>query len=284
MKQLKITRSVTVRSETVSQYLADISKIPLLTPDEEAELTWRVSQGDDRALGRLVEANLRFVVSVAKAYQNRGQELPDLINDGNLGLMKAAVRFDPSRGFKFISYAVWWIRQSILQGLADNGRTVRLPLNRLGELNTISRARADFLQENEREPTEEEIAEATRLTTGRVGEALGSASLALSLDTPFGEDGDGTLLDVLPDGEGPAADEGLVGESLRSDLEDVMKVLAPRERDIVKLAFGIGCRERTLEEIGEAYHLTRERVRQLKDKAIRKMSRPKVRERLVQYR
>jgi RNA polymerase primary sigma factor len=284
MQQLKITPSVTVRSQTVNQYLADINRYPMASPEEETELAYRASKGDTEALQRLVEANLRFVVSVAKQYQGHGLDLPDLINEGNLGLMKAAGKFDPTRGFKFISYAVWWIRQSILQGLSDQARMVRLPLNQVSNLNRITKARSSFLQDNGREPTDEELAPLVDLTPAKLAEAIRSSGPHLSFDTPFGEDGDGTLLDVIPDESLPETDAPLKDESLRADLEDAMKVLAPRERDILKLAFGIGCREQTLEEIGETYHLTRERVRQLKEKAIRKMSRPKVRERLVQYR
>ena len=284
MQQLKITPSVTVRSQTVNQYLADINRYPMASPEEETELAYRASKGDTEALQRLVEANLRFVVSVAKQYQGHGLDLPDLINEGNLGLMKAASKFDPTRGFKFISYAVWWIRQSILQGLSDQARMVRLPLNQVSNLNRITKARGAFLQDNGREPTDEELAPLVDLTPAKLAEAIRNSGPHLSFDTPFGEEGDGTLLDVIPDSSIPETDAPLRDESLRTDLEDAMKVLAPREREILKLAFGIGCREQTLEEIGETYHLTRERVRQLKEKAIRKMSRPKVRERLVQYR
>lgn len=284
MQQLKITQSVTVRNLTVNQYLADINKYPMVTPDEETELAIKIKQGDTRAFQRLVEANLRFVVSVAKQYQGHGLELSDLINDGNIGLMKAAWKFDPTKGFKFISYAVWWIRQSILQGLSDQGRMVRLPLNQVGNLNKINKAKSSFLQENEREPTAEELAELVDLKPEKIGEALRSSGSHLSYDMPFGEDGDGTLLEVLPDNATPETDSSLAQESLQSDLEDVMKILAPREREILKLSFGIGCQEKTLEEIGETFHLTRERVRQLREKAIRKMSRQSVRSRLVQYR
>ena len=284
MQQLKITPSVTVRSQTVNQYLADINRYPMASPEEETELAYRASKGDTEALQRLVEANLRFVVSVAKQYQGHGLDLPDLINEGNLGLMKAASKFDPTRGFKFISYAVWWIRQSILQGLSDQARMVRLPLNQVSNLNRITKARGAFLQDNGREPTDEELAPLVDLTPAKLAEAIRNSGPHLSFDTPFGEEGDGTLLDVIPDSSIPETDAPLRDESLRTDLEEAMKVLAPREREILKLAFGIGCREQTLEEIGETYHLTRERVRQLKEKAIRKMSRPKVRERLVQYR
>ena len=284
MQQLKITQSVTVRNLTVNQYLADINKYPMVTPDEETELAIKIQQGDNRAFQRLVEANLRFVVSVAKQYQGHGLELSDLINDGNIGLMKAAWKFDPTKGFKFISYAVWWIRQSILQGLSDQGRMVRLPLNQVGNLNKITKAKSSFLQENEREPTAEELAELVDLKLEKIGETLRNSGGHISYDMPFGEDGDGTLLDILPDNSLPETDSPMAMESLQTDLEEVMKVLAPREREILKLSFGIGCQEKTLEEIGETFHLTRERVRQLREKAIRKMSRPSVRSRLIQYR
>ena len=284
MKQLKITQSVTVRNQTVNQYLADISKYPMVTPEEETELSLRIQRGDNEAFRRLVEANLRFVVSVAKQYQGHGLDLSDLINEGNLGLMKAAWKFDHTRGFKFISYAVWWIRQSILQALSDQARMVRLPLNQVGIINKIAKARDAFLQENEREPTDEELAGLVDLTSEKIGEALRSSAGHLSFDMPFGEDGEGALLDIFPDNSTPATDASLSMESLRTDLEEVMMVLAPREREILRLVYGIGCQEKTLEEIGLELHLTRERVRQLKEKAIRKMSRPAVRNRLIQHR
>lgn len=284
MHQLKITQSVTARTQTVSQYLADIGRYPMATPDEECELALRIREGSEEALRRLVEANLRFVVSVAKQYQGHGLDLPDLIENGNVGLMKAARKFDPSRGFKFISYAVWWIRQSILQGLSDHSRMVRLPLNQVGLVNRAANVRAAFLQENEREPTDRELADLMDIDPFKLGETLKGSASHLSFDTPFGEDGDGTLLDVVPDTSLPGADSPLEAESLRSDLSDVMAVLAPREREVLCMAFGIGCREKTLEEIGSNLNLTRERVRQIREKAIRKMSRPAVRARLVQYR
>ena len=283
MQQLKITQSVTQRSQTLNQYLSDIARCPRISPEEESELAFRIREGDEDALRRLVEANLRFVVSVAKQYQGHGIDFPDLINEGNMGLMKAAHKFDPSRGFKFISYAVWWIRQSILQGLAEKGRMVRLPLNQVGAHNKLSKARSAFIQENEREPSDEELAEIAGLSPDKIRETLRAADSHLSFDMPFGDDGDGTLLDILQDRSAPETDAGLGSESLRSDLEDVMRTLAPRERDVLRLAFGIGCQEKSLEEIGEQFHLTRERVRQLKEKAIRKMARPAVRSRLVQY-
>ena len=284
MRQLKITQSVTARDRTVNQYLSDINRLPMVSPEEESDLASRIREGDESALKRLVEANLRFVVSVAKAYQGHGLELPDLINEGNTGLIKAAWKFDPTRGFKFISYAVWWIRQSILQAISDQGRMVRLPLNQVGTINTLSHIRNTFLQENEREPTDEELAALSGLTPEKVGEALRIASGHLSFDTPFGEDEDGTLLDVIPDTSVAETDAALARESLRSDLAEVMLVLAPREREIIQLAFGIGCPERTLDEIGSELSLTRERVRQIKEKAIRKLGKDHIRARLILYR
>lgn len=284
MRQLKITQSVTARTQTVNQYLADISHCPRISPEEESELGMRAQAGDEQAVQRLVEANLRFVVSVAKTYQGHGLPLPDLINEGNIGLIKAAWKFDPSRGFKFISYAVWWIRQSILQGISDQSRMVRLPLNQVGIINRISRLRNDFLQENEREPTDEELAALSNIPLEKIGEAFRVSGNHLSLDNPFSDEGEGTLMDVIPDTSVQETDSALTKESLRSDLTAVMQVLAPREREIVKLAFGIGCAEKTLEEIGGQMGITRERVRQIKEKAIRKMSNPAVRSRLRQYR
>lgn len=283
MHQLKILQSVTARTMTVDSYLRDINSIPMVSPDEETELAYSIQKGDEDAYRRLVEANLRFVVSVAKQYQSSGLDLCDLINEGNIGLMKAARRFDPTRGFRFISYAVWWIRQQIMAAISEQGRMVRLPLNQVGILNRINRARAQFEQENEREPSDRELAEFLDITPDRVGEAIRHSARHISFDVSFGEDGDGTLLDVVPDENAELADRGLQQESLRTDIQHVMMVLSPREREIVSLAFGIGCREMTLEEIGERFELTRERVRQVKEKAIRKMSRPGVRDILRQY-
>lgn len=283
MHQLKILQSVTARTMTVDSYLRDINSIPMVSPDEETELAYSIQKGDEDAYRRLVEANLRFVVSVAKQYQSSGLDLCDLINEGNIGLMKAARRFDPTRGFRFISYAVWWIRQQIMAAISEQGRMVRLPLNQVGILNRINRARAQFEQENEREPSDRELAEFLDITPDRVGEAIRHSARHISFDVSFGEDGDGTLLDVVPDENAELADRGLQQESLRTDIQHVMMVLSPREREIVSLAFGIGCREMTLEEIGERFELTRERVRQVKEKAIRKMSRPGVRNILRQY-
>lgn len=284
MKQLKITQSVTERTRTVDEYLRDINRYPMVTEEEEAELAVRIREGDLSARQELVQANLRFVVSVAKQYQGRGLELSDLINEGNIGLMKAAERFDPTRGFKFISYGVWWIRQSILQGLAEQGRMVRLPMNQQGVINQIYRTREAFFQNNGREPSDSELAEFMDITPEKIGETVSMSCGHISFDAPLGEDREGTLLDVVPDNSSPQADDNLGIESLRSDLNDVMTVLSDRERQILTLAYGLGCQEMTLEEIGLKFNLTRERVRQVKEKAVRKLSRPKLKARLVQYR
>ncbi len=283
MRQLKITTSVTARTQTVEEYLRDICKLEMVSPEEENELAIRIQAGDDAAYRRLVEANLRFVVSVAKQYQNRGLDLPDLISEGNIGLMKAAIRFDPTRGFKFISYAVWWIRQQILQSLSDKGRLVRLPLNQVSILNKIGPARTEFLQENEREPTTEELSELLNISPEKLGESATNDIKGLSLDYPLGENQTETLMDILPDNDSLGADKEMDNESLRMDLDTVMNVLNERERQVLVLCFGLGCPPMTLEEIGENLDLTRERVRQLKMKAIHKLSSPKVRSRLAQY-
>ncbi len=283
MQQLKITPSVTARTQTVEDYLRDLGKLEMVSPEEETELAGRIKAGDEEAFRRLVEANLRFVVSVAKQYQNRGLDLTDLINEGNLGLMKAARKFDPTRGFKFISYAVWWIRQQILQALSDQGRLIRLPLNQVGVLNKIGRARMEFQQENEREPSDEELSELLDITTEKLGESMMSEAKSLSLDFPLGEDQSESLIDILPNNDSLSADKELEKESLRNDILSVMGVLNERERRVLSLCFGLGCQAMTLEEIGENLDLTRERVRQLKMKAIRKLSSPKVRSRLAQY-
>ena len=283
MRQLKIMPSVTARTQTVDDYLRDLGKLEMITPEEETELAVRIQAGDDAAFKRMVEANLRFVVSVAKQYQNRGLDLLDLVNEGNIGLMKAALKFDPTRGFKFVSYAVWWIRQQILQALSEQGRLIRLPLNQVGILNKIGRARMEFLQENEREPTDEELAELVDITPSKLSDSILNDNRSLSLDFPMGEDQTESLIDILPDTSTPSADKELENESLRNDIEMVMAVLNEREREVLKLSFGIGCQAQSLEEIGENMDLTRERVRQLKMKAIHKLSSPKVRSRLAQY-
>ena len=285
MRQLKIVQGITNRQEAgIGSYLSEVSRIPMISTEEEVQLAQQIHKGDMAAMEKLVCANLRFVVSVAKQYSNQGLSLNDLIDEGNIGLIRAAEKFDETRGFKFISYAVWWIRQSILQAIADQSRMVRLPLNQVGVLNKLVRARADFLQENEREPSDLELAELVDITPEKVGEVLRSSGRHLSFDSPFDDEGDGTLLDIIPDNSAGEADAALNRESLRRDLEDVMRVLAPREREILLRAFGIGCPEKSLEEIGDEFRLTRERVRQIKEKAIRKMARKSVRERLVQYR
>lgn len=283
MRQLKIMPSVTARTQTVDEYLRDLGKLEMITPEEETELAVRIQAGDDAAFKRLVEANLRFVVSVAKQYQNRGLDLLDLVNEGNIGLMKAALKFDPTRGFKFVSYAVWWIRQQILQALSEQGRLIRLPLNQVGVLTKIGRARGEFLQENEREPTDEELAALVDISPAKLSDCILNDNRSLSLDYPMGEDQTESLIDILPDTSAPSADKELETESLRKDIEMVMAVLNEREREVLKLSFGIGCQAQSLEEIGENMDLTRERVRQLKMKAIHKLSSPKVRSRLAQY-
>lgn len=283
MRQLKIQQSVTDRSGTLDRYMREVNSLPMISPDEETDLAYRILSGDDMAFQKLVEANLRFVISVAKQYQGNSMELSDLINEGNIGLMKAVSKYDPSRGFKFISYAVWWIRQSIMQALGDNGRMVRLPLNQVSAINKIRKASAAFLQENEREPTEAELAAITELPEFKVIESLTNAGSHVSFDKPISDDNEGTMLDVMPD-DGPRTDESVDRESLRTDIDQVLMVLNTRERDIIRLAFGLGCQELTLEEIGDRYDLTRERVRQVKAKAIRKLSRSEVCSRLIQYR
>ena len=272
MRQLKITKSITNReSASLDKYLQEIGKEELITVEEEVELAQRIRKGDRAALEKLTRANLRFVVSVAKQYQNQGLSLPDLINEGNLGLIKAAEKFDETRGFKFISYAVWWIRQSILQALAEQSRIVRLPLNQVGSLNKINKAFAKFEQENERVPTAEELAEILELTKEKIADTLRVSGRHVSVDAPFIEGEDNSLLDVLVNNESPIADRALIAESLVREIERALATLTERERDIIKLFFGIGVQEMTLEEIGERFGLTRERVRQIKEKAIRRL-------------
>ena len=275
MRQLKITKSITNReSASLDKYLQEIGREELVTPDEEVELAQRIRKGDQEALEKLTRANLRFVVSVAKQYQNQGLSLPDLINEGNLGLIKAAEKFDETRGFKFISYAVWWIRQSILQALAEQSRIVRLPLNQVGSLNKINKALTRFEQENECQPTNEELSEMIDVPKDKISDTLRVGSRHVSVDAPFVEGEDNSLLDVLPNDDSPSADKGLVNESLNTEIERALSTLTDREREIVKSFFGIGCQEMTLEEIGERFGLTRERVRQIKEKAIRRLKMP----------
>ena len=270
MRQLKITKSITNReSESLEKYLQEIGKEELLTTDEEVELAQLIRKGDRHALDKLTKANLRFVVSVAKQYQNQGLSLPDLINEGNLGLIKAAEKFDETRGFKFISYAVWWIRQSILQAIAEQSRIVRMPLNQVGSVNKINKILTKFEQENERRPSVDEISEQIDLPEDKVGEALMANARHVSVDAPFVDGEDNSLLDVLVNDDAPMADRQLVVESLRAEISAVLKTLNERERSVVTAFYGIGQPEMTLEEIGHKYGLTRERVRQIKEKAIR---------------
>ncbi len=272
MRQLKITKSITNReSASLDKYLQEIGKEELITVDEEVELAQRIRQGDRVALEKLTKANLRFVVSVAKQYQNQGLSLPDLINEGNLGLIKAAEKFDETRGFKFISYAVWWIRQSILQALAEQSRIVRLPLNQVGSLNKINKAFSKFEQENERKPTPEELAKELDIPADKVADTLKVSGRHVSVDAPFATGEENSLLDVLENVDLPHTDSILINESLSKEIARALATLTERERDIVRYFFGISCPEMTLEEIGDKFGLTRERVRQIKEKAIRRL-------------
>ena len=273
MRQLKITKQVTNReTASLDKYLQEIGKVDLITADEEVELAQLIKAGDQRALEKLTKANLRCVVSVAKQYQNQGLTLPDLINEGNLGLIKAAKRFDETRGFKFISYAVWWIRQSILQALAEQSRIVRLPLNKIGSINKINKMYAFLEQENERPPSAEEIAKKLDMTVNDVKESMKNSGRHVSMDAPLIEGEDSNLYDVLNSGESPNPDRKLLHESLRIEINRALETLTPREADVVKLYFGLGEHQpMTLEEIGETFDLTRERVRQIKEKAIRRL-------------
>lgn len=272
MRQLKITKSITNReSASLDKYLQEIGRKDLITVDEEVELAQKIKQGDQAALDKLVSANLRFVVSVAKQYQNQGLSLPDLIDEGNLGLIKAAQKFDETRGFKFISYAVWWIRQSILQALAEQSRIVRLPLNQVGSLNKIGKALQRFEQENERRPSPAELAEQLDVPVEKIADTMKVSGRHVSVDAPFVDGEDNSLLDVLPNEDSPMADSSLTQESLSKEVNCALEQLNPRERDILKMFFGIGCQEMTLEEIGAKFDLTRERVRQIKEKAIRRL-------------
>ena len=273
MRQLKITKQVTNReTASLDKYLQEIGKVDLITAEQEVELAQRIKKGDQIALEVLTKANLRFVVSVAKQYQNQGLTLPDLINEGNLGLIKAAKRFDETRGFKFISYAVWWIRQSILQALAEQSRIVRLPLNKIGSINKINKTFAFLEQAHEREPSAEEIAKELDMTVNDVKESLKNSGRHVSLDAPLVEGEDSNLYDVLNSGESPNPDRSLLHESLKTEIERALETLTPREADVVRLYFGLGEQHAmTLEEIGETFDLTRERVRQIKEKAIRRL-------------
>lgn len=272
MRQLKIIKSITNReSASLEKYLQEISKEEMISAEEEAELAQRIRKGDQKALERLTRANLRFVVSVAKQYQNQGMSLPDLINEGNLGLLKAAERFDETRGFKFISYAVWWIRQSILQAISEQSRIVRLPLNQVGSYNKINREISKFEQLNERRPSLEEIAEHIDLPTDKIDEAMSISSHHVSVDAPFAEGEDNSLLDVMVNEDIPTTDRTLVVESLKAEIRHALNILSDRERKVIEDSYGICGPELTLEEIGTKYGLSRERVRQIKEKAIRKL-------------
>ena len=272
MRQLKITKSITNReSAALDKYLQEIGHEDLISIEEEIELAQRIKKGDRKALEKLTKANLRFVVSVAKQYQNQGLSLPDLINEGNLGLIKAAEKFDETRGFKFISYAVWWIRKSILQAIAEQSRIVRLPLNQVGSVNKINRILNKFEQEHERRPNVDEIADQIDLPEDKIVEAMKVNGKHISVDAPIMEGADSSLLDVLPNTESPMADNELVMESLREEVASALNVLNERERNIIECFYGINQREMTLEEIGDKFGLTRERVRQIKEKALRRL-------------
>ena len=272
MRQLKITKSITNReSQSLDKYLQEIGHEELLSVDEEVELAQKIKKGDRKALERLTKANLRFVVSVAKQYQNQGLSLPDLINEGNVGLIKAAEKFDETRGFKFISYAVWWIRQSILQAIAEQSRIVRLPLNQVGSVNKINKVLNKFEQENERRASIDEIAERVDLPEDKIADAMKINGRQISMDAPFTEGEDGSLIDVMPNSDSPEPDNMLVMESLREEIKRALQTLNERERKVIEAFFGIDQPEKTLEEIGTEYGLTRERVRQIKEKAIRRL-------------
>ncbi|GAB3278094.1 RNA polymerase sigma factor RpoD/SigA [Larkinella insperata] len=273
MRQLKISKQITNReSQSLDKYLQEIGKVDLLTPDEEVQLAQKIREGDQLSLERLTKANLRFVVSVAKQYQNQGLSLGDLINEGNLGLIKAAQRFDETRGFKFISYAVWWIRQSILQALAEQSRIVRLPLNRVGSLNKISKTFSDLEQKFEREPSPEELAAVLEISAAEVVDTLKISGRHVSMDAPFVQGEENSLLDVLENDGEDKPDSGLINDSLRKEVQRALSTLTQREADVITLYFGLnGEHAMTLEEIGEKFNLTRERVRQIKEKAIRRL-------------
>ncbi len=270
MRQLKITKSITNRnSDSLEKYLHDIGKEELITPEEEVELARRIKQGDQEALEKLTKANLRFVVSVAKQYQHQGLSLPDLINEGNLGLIKAAKKFDETKGFKFISYAVWWIRQCILQALAEQSRIVRLPLNKIGALNKINRTFSQLEQEHEREPSPDEVAEVLELPEDKVASTLELSGRHLSVDAPFQEGEDNSLLDVLHNPENPNTDEKLINESLSMEIERTLNTLPEKESNVIRAFYGIGRKQMSLEEIGDSIGISRERTRQIKEKAIK---------------
>lgn len=277
MRQFKITKSITDRrTDSLDKYLQEISKEEMVTPEEEVGLAKRIHAGDADAADRLVKANLRFVVSVAKQYQNQGLGLQDLINEGNMGLMKAAWKSDETKGFKFISYAVWWIRQSILQALAEQSRTIRLPFNQVNYLTKIARARNEFEQKNCRQATTEELAEMTGLSSDKIIESMVVSENTVSADARFSEDEDGALLDIIPDKDALPADSRVEAESIKIEIGRLLEVLPERARNILKAIYGIGCREMTIDEIGERYGLTRERVRQIREKSLRRLRAPEI--------
>ncbi len=272
MRQLKITKSITNReSASLDKYLQEIGRYELITVEEEVELAQRIRKGDQLAIEKLTQANLRFVVSVAKQYQNQGLTLPDLINEGNLGLIKAAEKFDETRGFKFISYAVWWIRQSIMQAINEQSRIVRLPLNQVSSLSKYNKAIAEFEQQYQRRPTSEELAKILELPKEKIMDTMRVSGRHVSVDAPFADGEDSSLLDVLENADSPVADRGLINESLSKEIERAFSTLTERERSILRLSFGIGEAEISLEEIGDKFGLTRERVRQIREKAIRRL-------------
>ncbi|MBI5916000.1 MAG: RNA polymerase sigma factor RpoD/SigA [Bacteroidetes bacterium] len=286
MRQLKITNKITTReSLALDKYLNDIGKIDMLNAEEEADLARKIRTGDQEALDRLTKANLRFVVSVAKQYQNQGLSLSDLINEGNVGLMKAARRFDETKGFKFISYAVWWIRQSILQAIVEYSRIVRLPLNKVGSYNRVNEAFICFVQEFEREPSEEELGEILEMTPKEVSNMLKGSIRHVSVDAPIGgEDSDSTMLDLIADNDGERPDDALMDQSLKDEVQAGLSILSPREVEVLSAYYGLnGHKALTLEEIGDLYSLTRERVRQIKERAIRRLRKSYNRNALKSY-
>jgi RNA polymerase primary sigma factor len=272
MRQLKVTKRITNReSVSLDKYLQEISREECITADEEVELAQRIHKGDRDALEKLVCANLRFVVTVAKQYQNQGLSLADLINEGNIGLIKAASKFDETRGFKFISYAVWWIRQSILQALAEQSHLVHKPMNQVGLVNRISKAITKFEQDYERRPSADELEQVLDVPAEKIDDAMMTTGRSVSVDAPFVDGEDNSLLDVMVNEDSPMADKGLMAESLSKEIEHALSTLTDREREIIRMFFGIGCREATLEEIGDKFGLTRERVRQIKERALRRL-------------
>ncbi len=285
MRQLRITQQFTNReSKAVDQYLTDVSNIPMVDPGEEVKLSQRIKEGDMEALDRLVRANLRFVISVAKQYQNRGLALGDLINEGNIGLIKAAMRFDETRGFKFISYAVWWIRQSIMQATAEHGRLVRMPLNRITTLTQINHVSATLEQQKERSPVNEEIAKELEVPTENIDTTLKGAGQTLSLEAPLTDDEEGNLLNVMPDDQEPSPDSDLIIESLQKEMKTLLEHLKPKEQAILGLYYGLnGYKRLSLDEIGQKLQLTRERVRQLRDRALRRLQKTRDCQKLQQY-